>query len=209
MFMPNKEIRYPGYRGGNEFVQNLASYREDVKWHVPGEVEKDNTLQLDIERHVRWNTHLDLLPYTYSAMANASYPKYSEVRHLLGLPSGAIRDEYDATVRTLPGFHLDREITFETHGMHQYINEQLAILSNWSLSWNFKNRITIAVVHYEEVASLHELLERIFPHVVDFYNILNPTRQLSPDIVSNLILQATEQDTVQPRCRVPESERHW
>lgn len=206
IFIKPTEAIYPGYRGGDGFVQNLSSYRENVRWFEPGEVERDDTLQLDIERHVRWDRNLNLLPYEYSAMARASYPRFSKIREILGLPFGPTREKFDEMVQQLSGFVRDERLSQEKTGLW-YRNASLGILVDWNLE-HYRRHVSVAAVHYEKVATLDELLERVFPNIVTLFNKINPTRELDPDVVEKTIALAREEDVIHPRCRIPLEERH-
>ena len=201
------EVIYPGYRGGTGFVQNLSSYREDLRWWEPEVVERDNTLQLDIERHVSWNRHLDLFPYRYSAMASASYPRSTILREALHLPSGPTREQFEGMVSNLSGFVVDERISRQQASLW-YRNFSLGILVDWNVE-HYRPYVSVAAVHFETVPTLDELLKKIFPHIVSLFNEINPTRKLDSVVVNKIIDLAKQRDAIIPQCRVPLSERHY
>lgn len=74
MFKVLKESTvYPCYRGGNGFVENLTSYRENVVLRDK-EIMIEDALQFDIERLVSWDSDYKLYPFTYSMMIDGFYP---------------------------------------------------------------------------------------------------------------------------------------
>ena len=203
IFMDYVEAQYPGYRGGHGWIENLASYRENVHWFKPGEVERSNTLQFDIERHVEWDDKYNLLPFTYSAMANAAYPVPSRVRDMLHLPSGPRREEFETIAQKLPGFKVLERFVGNPQACW-YENSALGILVDWNVHSdriNSKN-IGIAAVYFETVPTLEVLIQQILPNVVKYFNIINPTRQLNPVIVNKTIALARQRDIIIPKRRV-------
>lgn len=203
MFMPYQEVKYPGYTGGNGYVENLASYRENVRWFQENKVQRSDTFQFDIERHVSWDYAYKLFPFQYSMMVGADYAIPSKMRSLIHLPSGPTRDEFESIVKTLPGFQIQKKV--EQGPSHcWYENSSLGILINWNIhSGRYAPKhIAIAVVYGEQVSTLDTLVQKVLPDVVRLFNTVNPMRQLDPNIVQKTIVLARQRDTILPKSRL-------
>jgi len=188
---------FPGYRGGNGYVENLTSYREDAVIDERGVVIKE-ALQFDIERHVEWDSQYKLRPFTYSMMIDGYYPisrfpfRRRKVRPTL--------EEFDETIATLNEFILDDRITLEYNGLRVYRNPSQNIFVDWSIDSGKK--ICVGVIQEEPVSDLAVVTDIIVPYAISVFNIVSPTKKISQNIVDESVREARKAHLIIPRRRI-------
>lgn len=180
---------FPGYKGGNGVVQNLSSYMENPVMKEGSIL--STTLQFDIERHVSWDEHYLLLPFTYSTMIDVIY---SPGIWMFGKRRSSVQ-KFDQTASSLKGFVLDTKITLEKNGLRTYKNPEQNVFINWS---SLRKNVIIGIIQQDPVDSLSVVLEKIVPYCIDISNKLNPGRKISLGLVNQMVELALQSDKVLP-----------
>jgi len=197
----NSGTIYPPFRGGNRYVENLTTYREDFRLLFGAII--DDFLAFDIEKYVSWDKQYNLMPFMYSMMIDGCYP-ISRLS-FLGKKSKPTREEFVKRACQLHGFVLDEEVT--SRGFLTYVNRERNISINWDDKSNSvpklgRDKICIGVIQANPVPELQTVTNEIIPYAVSIFNQLSPTRKIDQYIVNESIRLAFESDKILPRCRV-------
>ncbi len=192
---------YPGYRGGNGYVENLSTYRANCMIEKSNDrrliLSDDEDLAFDIERHISWGEQYNLLPFKYSMMIDGYYP----IRKwpFLGRESKPSKEEFAQIASQLEGFVLDEESQWVKDGGLMYRSSDKNVFVNWS-SW--RKRICLGVIQQKPLLDLNIVTNEIVPYAVSLFNRLSPALQLTDFVVDMSIDAALLSNKLIPKCRI-------
>ena len=185
---------YPGYKGGNSYIENLSTYSEDPVYFRGTEAIHHEGLSFDIERHVSWDRQtLELHPFTHSMMIDAYYPASRLGR--FGKVSHPTVEEFIAIAQSLDGFTADPNSGIQP----EFKNSKKNLFINWSVL--DPRRICIGVIQLDPVDDLQVITRVIVPDAVEIFNRLSPTYQITPELVARSVELAEAGALIMPQRR--------
>lgn len=209
-FRTAEVLRYPGpKRGANMVSQGLGTYMESVPGN-DGSGSGRNLMHLDFSvlRHVSWDKRtLTLTPFMYSVSIGAFHPLIPP--QALPIPGSAptisffaveqSREHFSETASGLEGF----VVVGSGHSLDLYFrNGERKLGIRWGVYLDQGPTIGVHVTQDEPVGSLDAAVWRILPRAVSVFNRLELTKQLSDQVVAEVIKRAYEGDKIMPECRV-------